>query len=270
MITTATQAGGSKPNEDWVGATDRVAVVLDGLSAPEGVSGCTHGTPWYVSRLGAHLLENASKEISLRSALFEAIQKVSAEHTTCDLADPGTPSSTVAVVRVGADQVEALVLADSPVVVDTPLGPDVLTDRSVDTVVPEERAAALQAPTGTSEKASRMATLVRAQRLVRNTDNGYWIAGSHPEAANHALERTWRRQDVNRFAAMSDGVSCLVDLYEGASWQELLTLAEARGPESVIDRVRKIESMDPEGVLWPRYKAGDDAAIAYGSLIRPL
>lgn len=44
------------PNEDWMGATQHSAVVLDGLSAPNGDTGCGHGTPWFVRHLGGHLL----------------------------------------------------------------------------------------------------------------------------------------------------------------------------------------------------------------------
>ena len=54
----ATAAGSiGRPNEDWVGATPTAAVVLDGLTAPRDLdSGCTHGVPWYVGRLGSALL----------------------------------------------------------------------------------------------------------------------------------------------------------------------------------------------------------------------
>ena len=263
MISTATQPGGTKPNEDWVGTTDKVVVVLDGLSAPEGVSGCVHGTPWYVERLGEQLLARAASDIPLREALRQSILEVSRQHPECDLSDPGTPSSTVAIVRVCEEQVEALVLADSPVLVDTTAGPEILTDRRVDTVVQHEQAAALRAPTGSTEKLERMATLVRAQRSVRNTEDGYWIAGSMPEAADHALEQSWCRRDVQRFAAMTDGVSCLVELYGANSWLDLLDLAECENGEAVIDCVRAVEASDPEGVRWPRYKTSDDASIAF-------
>jgi hypothetical protein len=51
----ATQPGSpDAANEDWAGVlAPGLAVVLDGLSAPDGTgTGCRHGTPWYVSQLG--------------------------------------------------------------------------------------------------------------------------------------------------------------------------------------------------------------------------
>src|SRR5690625_2494952 len=272
MIVTDSRPGSARPNEDWVGTatteTGSITVVLDGLTAPDGVGGCIHDTPWYVSRLGHHLLTAASGGTPLQGALREAIASVSAEHAdTCDLSDPGTPSSTVAVVRVSDAFVEALVLADSPVVVDLQNhGVDVVTDQSVETVVQAEREAALAAPAGSQEKAGRMAELVRAQRLVRNTPNGYWIAGSTPDAADHAVERSWARNDVRRFAAMTDGASCLVEPYQAMSWTDLLNTAQ-KDIGDVIDHVRLLEATDPVGARWPRYKTSDDATIAYVELV---
>lgn len=271
MINTITQPGDvHRPNEDWVGATSTLAVVLDGLSAPEGVGGCVHGTPWYVHELGQRLLTHASNSTtSLRDALQISIQQTANQHVgTCDLTHGGTPSSTVAVVRLGEKTLEALVLADSPVVVETRTGVAVLTDHRVDELFQEERENVLSAPPG-PEKVTRLAELVQAQRQVRNTPEGYWIAGSNPDAAAHALSQSWPLEETRRFAAMSDGVSCLVETYEQTSWSGLLDLAD-QGVDSVLDRVRQVEASDPEGIRWPRYKPGDDAALAYSRLVQGL
>jgi hypothetical protein len=80
-------------NEDWAGVTPGLAVVLDGLSAPEGTgTGCRHGTPWYVAQLGPRLLTMASDPArTLVYALAEAIRQVADLHPDCDLTHPGTP-----------------------------------------------------------------------------------------------------------------------------------------------------------------------------------
>ena len=59
-----------------------LAVVLDGLSAPDGTgTGCRHGTPWYVSQLGPRLLTLAADPAcSLVDALAEAIRQVAGLH----------------------------------------------------------------------------------------------------------------------------------------------------------------------------------------------
>ncbi|MFE1400352.1 protein phosphatase 2C domain-containing protein [Nocardiopsis dassonvillei] len=267
MLTTSTASrpGGTKPNEDWVGVRGDLVVVLDGLSAPTGVGGCHHGTPWYVQRLGEQLLAQAQDTAPLRELLRTAIDRVAAQHQDCDLDDPGTPSSTVALLRVRHERTEALVLADSPVVVDTTTtGIDVLTDSRVEQVVQHEREAALAAPAGSAEKQDRLTELVRVQRQVRNTEGGYWVAQAHGDASAHALERSWPTASVLRFAVMTDGASCLVQQYQDTSWHGLLDTAEHQGVDAVLDHVRQIEASDPQGKRWPRYKKGDDATLAFG------
>jgi hypothetical protein len=93
----ATQAGSPESeNEDWAGvAAPGLAVVLDGLSAPDGTgTGCRHGTPWFVSQLGPRLLTLAADPAnSPADALAEAIRQVAGLHPGCDLTHPGTPFS---------------------------------------------------------------------------------------------------------------------------------------------------------------------------------
>jgi hypothetical protein len=100
----ATESGSpDAANEDWGGVlAPGLAIVLDGLSAPDGTgTGCRHGTPWYVSQLGPRLLALASDPSrSLADALAEAIRQVASLHPGCDLTHPGTPSATVVLLRV--------------------------------------------------------------------------------------------------------------------------------------------------------------------------
>src|SRR5690606_25412201 len=92
--------GGANPNEDWVGASPDLAVVLDGLSTAGLSTGCRHGVPWFVAPLGGHLIAAiAEPSVTLPGGLALALERVAALHPDCDLADPGTPSATVAVLR---------------------------------------------------------------------------------------------------------------------------------------------------------------------------
>ena len=265
MIALDTQPGEEgRPNEDWCGVTTSgtagVAVVLDGLSAPAGTAGCSHGTPWFVERLGAALLDRA-RSGDLRAALAAALDAVAAAHAgSCDLAAPGGPASTVALLRWGADQVEALVLSDSTVVVDTgeATGPEVVSDTRVDDLVRAEQDAALAAAPG-AERERRVADLVATQAPLRNQSGGYWVAGADPGAAEHALVRTWPAASVQRFALLSDGAARLVD-FGVLSWAQLLDQLDSGGPSALIAATRTAEATDPQGIRWPRFKPHDDAA----------
>lgn len=259
-----TWPGGANPNEDWVAGTPTLAIVLDGLSTAGLPTGCRHGVPWYVAQLGGQLVAALGEpERPLASALADALKRVAGLHPECDLSNPGTPSATVAVLRQRHGALDHLVLADSPIVFDGPHGYSVITDLRVDDVLPELRAEVERHETHTPEHREALQGLVLAQRQIRNTPDGYWVASADPEAAEHALTGTTPLPEAKAAAVMSDGVSRLVTEYQTATWADVFETLRAGGPRDLIDNVRKVEATDPTGRRWPRYKSGDDATVAF-------
>ncbi|KJY37584.1 protein phosphatase 2C domain-containing protein [Streptomyces sp. NRRL S-495] len=266
-VSIATAPGGPNPNEDWVGATSLLAIVLDGLSTVGLDTGCRHGVPWYVSQLGGHLIAAlADPGRPLADGLAQALEQVAALHPGCDLANPGTPSATVSILRAGAEQFDYLVLADSPIVFERDGEYLVKTDLRVEAVVPELRAETERFPTGTSEHTESVRRMVAAQRLTRNVPGGYWVASSGGEAADHALTGAVPVAEVQAVAVMSDGAARLVTDYQAATWAEGFGVLRAGGADGLISAVRKVEATDPHGLRWPRFKVGDDAAVAFCEL----
>ncbi|WP_043470944.1 protein phosphatase 2C domain-containing protein [Kitasatospora sp. MBT66] len=266
-VSIATAPGGVNPNEDWVGATSTLAVVLDGLSTAGLDTGCRHGVPWYVAQLGGHLIAAlADPGRLLADGLAQALDQVAALHPGCDLRNPGTPSATVSILRAGADRFDYLVLADSPIVVERDGAYEVFTDLRVDAVVPELRAETERFATGTPEHAEAVRRMVEAQRLTRNAPDGYWVAASDGEAAEHALAGTVAAVGVESAAVMSDGAARLVTDYGVASWVDVFATLRGEGADGLISAVRKAEATDPDGLRWPRFKSGDDAAVAFCQL----
>lgn len=266
-ITFATSPGSpTTRNEDWVGSTQDVAVLLDGVSTPPGLDvGCRHGTRWYVRALGLQLLDRVTfgTTLSLTDCLRDAIAAVADMHEECDLSHPGSPSATIAMLRTTATSVDYLVLADTAAVVDTGDEIHVLTDDRVTRAAPELRAAALREPIGSEEHARRRRAMVETQRRRRNVAGGYWVAATDPRAAAHAMTGSLPRAPVRRAALLSDGASALVLDYQLADWKGLLDLAQDSGPDEVIHRVREAESSDPVGERWPRLKQSDDATVMF-------
>ena len=257
----------SKPNEDFVTASPSVAVVLDGLSAPPALgTGCLHGTPWFVVQLGTQVLSAATsaRDESLQDLVTSAISRVADSHAhTCDLEHPGTPSSSLAVLREQDQRVDYLLLFDSVTVVDGPSGLTVVTDRRVDAFARQEDLATQEHPIGSPAHQLCVQELVAAQRRHRNQPNGYWVAGAKPAAADQAVTGSQPQDQVGRAALLTDGVSSLVDLYAVADWPELLDSMQQHGPATIISRVREVEGADPTGSRWPRYKRSDDATAAF-------
>lgn len=267
QVSFATEAGSAAvPNEDALVAAPNAVVVVDGVTAPKGLStGCIHGTPWYASTLAAQTIAILVREpaADLKWALAQALSTVAASHTgTCDLTAHGTPSATVALMRTTETSLDYLVLSDATVAIQTVDGIQITSDNRIDDLFGDLRQAVQAAPVGSAERESRLVELVTTQRRLRNVEGGYWLAGAIPDAAERALTGTVPLADVSVAAAMSDGASRLVDLFALHDWPAALELLKRRGPEDWIRRTRDVEESDAEATRWPRYKKSDDATIA--------
>jgi len=245
-IAFATEPAPGGPNEDHVLVSAGFAIVLDGVTQLPGMdSGCIHGPRWYVRTLGASLasLLSADEPGDLEGVLATAIDQVCRRHRdSCDLTNPNSPSSTVAIVRECDGHIDYLVLCDSAVVFEDSGGLVAITD-------------------------GRTATLPAYDREtvagLRNQPGGFWVASTRPEAAAEAVTGTLSTDSLLRLLLCTDGVSRLVEFF-GWDWRRVFQGAEERGARAVIEAVRACEAEHPELITRTgrRTKRHDDAALA--------
>ncbi|NAS22513.1 hypothetical protein GT755_12550 [Herbidospora sp. NEAU-GS84] len=245
-ITYESRPAPDRRNEDFVIGGPTWVAVLDGATAPAGVdSGCVHDVPWLVAQLASDIARGMTtrREAALADILEQAIRSTTAAHSdTCDVANPDSPSSTVAIVRRRRDLVDYLVLCDSPIVLRR-------SDGTL-TVVDDDRTDHLPGGRPYSRE------LVRS---LRNRPGGFWVASTRPEAAREALTGTIDASLVTGALVMTDGVSRLVQWF-GKSWGDLVDTAEGLGPAGLIEQVREAE----QGFEPPhRAKRHDDATAAW-------
>lgn len=265
-----TRAGrDDKLNEDYVAATvnstSARAVLLDGAGGPSELpTGCSHGTPWYVNQLGDHLMFNMRNPTTpLTTALALALDAVAELHGVwCDLNNPGTPSSTVVMVRRVHETVEYLVLGDSTFVADVDGRIVTVSDKRIDAVGADLYQAMAALPTGTPEHQAARISFVENQRRMRNRRGGYPIASNDPDAAYEALTGAFSSAEVQRIALLSDGATRFVEFGLG-SFADALDILGSAAPQRLFDQVRAAEASDPAGERWPRAKRRDDIAAAY-------
>jgi hypothetical protein len=242
----ATLAGSpSRPNEDYAAAGPGWAIVLDGATHFDGVeTGCVHDVAWLVGKLATALVSQLIVgRVSLPQALAAAIEEMCAAHAgSCDLANPDSPSSTVAMVRASETGLDYLVLGDSAVILETAGQVTHVTDNRVDYLQPGGR--------------PYMRALVRSKR---NAPGGFWVASTNPQAAFEAKSGT--ADSPTRVALLTDGVTRLVDHY-GYDWPEMLAVLERDGPAALIHRVREAERKSPPPARGYG-KQHDDATAIY-------
>ncbi|RSM56604.1 integrase [Actinoplanes sp. ATCC 53533] len=189
--------------------------------------------------------------------LASAIREVADLHKgSCDLKHPGSPCSTVAMIRHLGRSTEFLILSDSVIVLDRESdSPVIMQDKAVDSFASHAAAAAITAA-GKDDK-SALTALIQEQQKIRNKPGGYWVAQVDPAAAQYA--KTGSMTDIRGAVLLSDGAALLVTDFHAMDWPALLTLAYQEGPAELIARTRALEDQDPHGETWPRYKHRDDA-----------
>lgn len=259
---------GAGTSEDVVLVLPNAVAVLDGATSlrPDSRSG-----GWYAERLAGALEPRlADRRADLADVLAESIAEVAARF---DLRPGESPSSTAALLRWDEEQVEALVLADSPIVLDTSTGVRAVTDDQLAALRSRNRGSRNRGSGfrdrlrsgggfGAGHRAALGAAMGRTSRW-RNVEGGFWVAEAVPEAAAHATRARRPRHEARAALVMTDGVSCGVQDYGiFPGWPELLAAAERDGPDAVLAEVRAAEDADPRGERWPRPKRHDDQALA--------
>ncbi|QIS09294.1 PP2C family serine/threonine-protein phosphatase [Nocardia arthritidis] len=249
-----------RSGDDRVFTTDRGAIILDGATSfdPDVPSASE-----YVDVLGAELLRRLDGADDLETILADAIS-TTARRLKLDCGS--APSSTVALVRIGNDAIDVLVLGDSSVVVGR-------NDQSY-RVVTDERLAGLNLPE-TDQYRARLKSgggydethraLLRAlqnrQRGRRNHDGGYWIAEADPGAAKHAFRQRFSVDETSWIVMATDGVSNLLAPLK-VSWPEVAQLDDDNLAR-LLAWCHEWEAVtDPNGQQQPRAKRHDDKALA--------
>jgi hypothetical protein len=264
MVSAASRRGDRVTNQDQVLLLDGALAVLDGATSwlPQDPS---QDGGWYARMLGAALTRRLpGRDQRLAALLADAITEV---RETFALEPDRSPYSTATVVRWDDDLLEVFVLGDSPVVVAVRgHEPEVVADDRLEPVGSQVRSRYrqhLRDGHGFDETlASLIAEVQRIERRSRNREGGFWVAGADPMAAHHAVERTWRIDDIEAVLAMSDGAAAAVLEYGLSDWTQTVALACSKGPAAVIAGVHAAEETDPEGRRWPRTKRHDDKTLA--------
>jgi hypothetical protein len=214
------------PNEDFAAVAPGAAVLLDGVTRPRVADdGCVHGVAWYARTLGGSFLAaiTADPRVSLRDGLAAAITEVRSLHE--DTCDLANPATPRSTVTA---------------VRATPAGFDVLA-------------------LGDSSVAADYAD-GRPPLVITGNQRG---AAASTDAADRARTRTLPGDGLRGFALLSDGATRITDIYDLATWPDMLAVIREQGPAALIRQVRAAEASDPDQARWRRGKSSDDTTIVY-------
>ncbi|HIY51955.1 MAG TPA: protein phosphatase 2C domain-containing protein [Candidatus Olsenella avicola] len=272
---------GNAANEDFVRVADSYGVVIDGASglagAPLFAGRFASNAQWLAHVVGAAVCEALDAGARAEEALEGAVSLARGELETAagtPLAemDPlAVPSATLALVVVGDESVELYGLGDSPMaalmrngslVVSTDDVLEELDARAVALMSERDPGLALTGP----ERRRLVDDVVRAHRLLRNTEGGYWSLDPTGAALAHLRRRSLPRDEVASVAGMSDGFWRAFARSGPAAFgvadpaAELARLTPERS-RTILVRLRELEASDPDYLRFPRLKRSDDASL---------
>lgn len=266
-VTVVTRARPGHASQDRHLILANAVAVLDGATSSDFPVG--RDAAWYadllIGPIATHLSET---QLALSDVVEAAIARTATQY---ELVSGASPSSTVTMLRWtdDASPIEALVLADSPLVVRYLDGTtEVHCDNRIDHCAAQLQNAyrtRLAAGSGyDADHARLMRDLGAFLRTGRNQPGGFWVAEADPRAAQEAVALSLDPQRVQDAAILTDGASAAVDLYGlFPDWATALDLMRDDGPDALLEAVRQAEATDPDGRHWPRAKVHDDATAVY-------
>lgn len=245
--------------EDRVRIGRNAVVVLDGASGTD----CCVSVVTYVDYLAGYLIDalDSDQVAPLTEVVSRAIGLTA---SVLDLAPGYAPSSTVSIVRRGPDDVDILVLGDSPVYV----AHDGRTDRLSD-----DRLARLDLPSRSrlfqhlaagygydDQYKMLLGHMLREKTPHINRPDGYWIAEADAQAGDYAPVYSYPLSAVPWCAMLTDGAD-LPATHLGIVIEDLVAQDEDELRETLDRLHRWEEETDPIAMHLPRFKQHDDKTI---------
>jgi hypothetical protein len=131
-----------------------------------------------------------------------------------------------------------------------------------------DRVSRLTGPDGVAatEVRDKYLPALRASRNRVNTKGGDWLFSPDARCAKHANASRRAPPAGSLILLASDGFFALASDYARYATHELLGVAESRGLAALGRELREIETADPKGVAYPRFKTSDDATALLLSL----
>jgi serine/threonine protein phosphatase PrpC len=221
-------------------------------------------------RLRAHAESNSggSRDM-LRAAAGDAEKSFNALRKRAPGETYETPLASLMALFVRGDMLEALWFGDCTALIKSPDGAVSMVGETLKIRARERnRVSNLAEPEGVAATSVREKFLpaLRASRNRVNRKGGDWLFSPDASCADHAAEVRLAVEADSLILLASDGFFSLVSDYARYSVEELLTASQTRGLAALGKELRAIESADPKGLTFPRFKSSDDATAVLLSL----
>lgn len=266
---------GKKVNEDIAYADENMAWVLDGATglSDKKLTSFESDAQWFVNEWDKYLKDNLNNtDKAIRDIVLEGIgiirDRFYKESGLDYIEEIKRPSASISLVRKNKDIIEYFMLGDCTLLInDIHNNVARIKDKSLekfDNIAISEMLKVRDEKNISWVEARKIVNPILIEnRLLKNTQEGYWILEFNEEAINHCIEGSFLAKDVKNLALMSDGFSAIVDTYKYCDDGELIERLIELGTENTYELIRQIEEQDKDILKYPRLKKGDDSSIVF-------
>jgi serine/threonine protein phosphatase PrpC len=260
-------------NEDICGLTKKGAFVLDGASAltyknytPSG-NDVNWMVNWWKKYLEANLDDT---RYTIQEIIKKGIDNFNIEYGKFvnieSLKDFEKLSAGIAVARKNQDYLEAYVLGDVEITLETKNGEYThITDDFIKNLDSEVISMISKNNRRNSEIVFKGFTQEEMDILIRNRSKmnkpgGYYILSHEKEAVDKGVYKKIKIEEVERCLLATDGITPLSTRY---TKKTLLENLRSKGVKEIIKELRTIEESDIHKKTIGRLKTHDDATLVY-------
>lgn len=258
-----------KANDDAFQAEARAAAVFDGAtglggSLMPGPSDAAWIAQFGVRRLMAHLRDGDAPVEAIRAALEDTKTSFTGLRRRAPKERYEIPYASMILAVAEANAVAAFWFGDCALLVQHPDGRTAVVGEALAKRAAESNRARMLAeakglpPVGALSRAEFTPHIRTARNLV-NTERGGWLFSPEPRAADHVATATVETPPGTHLLLCSDGFLALASDYGAYDAPGLVAAARDKGLIALSQEVRAIETDDPEGRRFPRFKQSDDA-----------
>jgi serine/threonine protein phosphatase PrpC len=263
----------AKPNEDAFAHTPNMAVVFDGATGlgerlMPGASDAQWIAQFAVRRLRAYAQEgeNGPREW-LHDAAFDAATSFEALRRREPAEKYEVPYGSLMLAALGETSLDLVWFGDCAALLREATGAFSMIG---DTIEKRTRESARAAKASKSPAAAgvrdEFLPALRAARNKVNTAGSDWLFAPDPACAEHSRTKTIAAAPGATLLLASDGFLALSADYRRYTAEALLDAAVARGLAALGQELRAIETDDPDGRSFPRFKRSDDATAVLLSI----
>jgi serine/threonine protein phosphatase PrpC len=265
----STPGNPAKANDDaWMAGTKLAAVIDGATSLNDPIMPGTSDAAWLAHLAAVHFLAHQDADgvnAALRAVTADLETEFMRERSRPPVAMHETPcASLMLIASAGDDAIDARWFGDCTAIIRLPDGAisiigDALEKRTAEAQeVTQLAAQAGVAPASTANREEFLPSL-RASRNRYNQGDGAWVLTPDPHCAARAKRATFAVSHDSLILVTSDGFTALVTDYGAFDVAALMEAVVTQGLAALIDELRAIESDDPSGIQFARYKKSDDA-----------